>query len=84
MIVVTAAAWMFDRIRCQKELRLNDAVVEIGRRFGAECVRQSSDGDITIAPAVLKALRLLTGNSVTWNQSTKAWQLQNSGGNTIH
>ncbi len=84
MIAVAAAAWMLDRIRCQEELRRKDAVVEIGQRFGAECVRQDSDGNVTIAPAVLKALRLLTGNSVAWNQSTQAWQLQNSGGNTIH
>jgi hypothetical protein len=84
MIVVTAAAWMFDRIRCQEELRLKDAVFEIGRRFGAGCVRQDIEGNVTIAPTVLKALRLLTGDSVVWNQSAQAWQLQNSGGETVH
>jgi hypothetical protein len=84
MIAVAAAAWMFDRIRRQEELRLHEAVFEIGRLFGAECVRMDSDGSVKISPTVLKALRLLTGDSVAWNQSAQAWQLQNSGSETIH
>ena len=84
MVVVAAAAWMFDRIRCQEKLRLQEAVFELQRRFGAEYVRLDSDGSVSIAPNILKALRLLTGDSVAWNKSAQAWQLQNSGGETIN
>jgi|GEM_PF-6453687 hypothetical protein len=84
MIVVTAAAWMFEQIKRQDELRLEDAVIEIGRRFGAQCLGVGAAGKLAPAPAVLKALRLLSGNAVAWDPSGQVWRLQGSAGNTIH
>jgi hypothetical protein len=80
MIAVTAAAWLLDRIRRQGALSLEDAVFEIARLFGAECVAVDETGKGSLALPVLKALRLLAGDAVVWECEEQIWRWRKGGG----
>jgi hypothetical protein len=79
MVVVDAAAWVFDQIRCHQGLHWDEAASEVRQLFGHECVREDAAGNLVLAPAVLQALRLLSGDSVVWDDSERMWRSQESG-----
>ncbi|RTQ52311.1 hypothetical protein EJV47_04620 [Hymenobacter gummosus] len=68
------ARWMLDQLQAEGVLYQVTAIDGIEARFGAAYTCLNANGNIGIAPAVLKAFRQLTAASVVWERSGRFWR----------
>ncbi len=73
------AAWMFDELKCQKEIDQTDIVYDIERRFGARFTYTNEAGNPAISKDVLDAFKKITGNDVVWERSRRCWRFREKG-----
>ncbi len=68
------AKWMLLELEKKKELYQEDAVDEIGQRFGNKYVYDNDNGNPAIDKKVLGAFRQISGEDVVWSRSERYWR----------
>lgn len=74
------AAFMISLLERDKELRQDDAAIEISIQFGEPFVCYNNGGNLAISADVLKAFNQVTPN-VVWLRSSRYWRLRQAGDN---
>ena len=73
------ANWMLSTVRSLSILYQELAVTQIQWEFGDDFVYDNANGNLAIAPDVLKAFRKLSGDEVVWVKSERCWRLREEG-----
>jgi hypothetical protein len=68
------AKWMLSQLEREGWLYQEDAVGQIGERFGAEFTYLNDGGNPAIDRRVLRAFRKLTDDKVVWDRSDRCWR----------
>ncbi|MDZ7682299.1 MAG: hypothetical protein U5J63_11465 [Fodinibius sp.] len=67
------AVWLINEIKNSGKIKRAEAVSEIEATFGSEYIRHTPKGNKTLHESVLKNLRELKDNSISWNVGQQAW-----------
>ena len=70
------AAWMFQKLRQQRELNQDDVVDYVARIFGSQFTYSNELGNPAIKKMVLDAFKKLTGNDVVWERARRLWRFR--------
>lgn len=73
------ARWMLSRLEEKGSLDQHDAVTEIDRRFGEKFTYTNDNGNPAINRRILKAFRMITGDSVIWDRWDFSWRKRQPG-----
>lgn len=70
----TIAQWMMSRLEETGHLYQSDAVQEIAEKFGDEYTYTNDNGNPAIDKRILKAFRIITGDTVIWERWDFCWR----------
>jgi hypothetical protein len=68
------AEWMLAQLESKKWLYQDEAVHQIGQKFGKDYICETASGGLGISKDVLKNFRKITEGLVIWEKSDKAWR----------
>jgi polyphosphate kinase len=72
------AVWLINEIKTSGMVKRAEAVPEIEANFGNEFITKTAKGNKTLHEAVLKSLRELKDETISWNVGKQAWIADNS------
>jgi hypothetical protein len=67
---------MLAELRREDYLYQQTVVYDIESEFGEEFTYTNENGNLAIAPQVLKEFRALTGDTVIWVKSERVWRFR--------
>ncbi|MGO8996242.1 MAG: DUF6953 family protein [Polyangiaceae bacterium] len=69
------ARWMIAEVKKRGFLSEKTAALEIFRLFDGPFVREKPGGELSVGSNVLRALRRIAGDEVTWDGTAHGWRL---------
>ena len=73
-MALDVARWMLAELDREGMLSQEEAVSEIGDRFGEEFTPPNENGNLSIRTDVLAAFRKLTDETVVWERGERLWR----------
>lgn len=68
------AAWMLAEVLRTGYVEQEDFTYQIGKRFGKDFLYDNENGNLAISKTVLKDFRKISGDSIIWSRSERAWR----------